>query len=770
MFFALESDFFLSIRETTTRLMLINGKNGSKFDNHRRIVGLERRWLCWLLGLLYGLTPHLSNGQSRPEGVRFLSTNLQAFGIPYQINSNEESFIEVQLYVSLDQGKTWQFVDRQGTDQKEFRFQARGDAEYWFGLKTLNRNRQLIPSGNLAPGLIVVVDTVPPEFDFQVSTDAAGRVECRWRATDKNLSAESLKLEYQSQETFGDSSPQWKEVPVNLAGKVRNGIYADRIAWWPETSERMLRIRGSIADFAGNRVVQERSVTLAPTPWRHRNEATAQGGLNLSNGMAFPRGDSLATPVVTDPSAGGRAVSQRPTLAQSATPGTGAQLWQSEAEHLTAPQQIQSSTVRGPTPNPQNTPASPRQGPDSNSNPNSNPSGAPSESSPGGTPLPPPNPAISATDDRHVISQSSTAGPVNQYQGPIPLVADASPPAFTAGVLVDNGRNEDAANWMAGDPAGGWPVSGGSVGEASQGRSPVEDNSNSGFTSDSHPQPFYGQAGFAKGRGDPTSRPVAQSAETSQGFPPPAHGNPYQQVANSGIHPGIHPPVNRSGQSVIEAESGQPEDGNLQMIGSKRFRLNYGIDAIDPSGVARVDLWVTRDDGRTWQSWGTDPDNVSPFPVEVEDEGRYGFRIVVHSRDGLTGRGPGNGEKPDVFVQVDTQSPLAQIVSVPYGRGAEAGRLIINYRVADPHLTLRPVSLFYSAAPEGPWLPVEEGLRNEGRYVWKPDGKVPDRIFLKLEAIDRAGNRGVHQLNQAIDVSGLVPRGTIHSVVPVGPR
>ena len=257
----------------------------------------------------------------------------------------------------------------------------------------------------------------------------------------------------------------------------------------------------------------------------------------------------------------------------------------------------------------------------------------------------------------------------------------------------------------------------------------------------------------------------------------PANENrPFQRVADS-PRPGEgqgsqfrkanHPNSMRSVMSD-DTFANQPEAAATQMIGTKRFRLNYGIDAIDPSGVAQVDLWMTRDGGRNWETWGRDSDNASPFPVEVEEEGLYGFRIVVHSKDGLTGRGPSSGDKPDIWIQVDTQSPLAQITSVPYGRGEEAGRLVINYSVADSHLVLRPITLSYSDLPEGPWIAIEDGLRNEGRYLWKPDSHVPDRIYLRLDARDRAGNMGVHILNQPIDVSGLVPRGTIHGVVPVG--
>ena len=43
-----------------------------------------------------------------------------------------------------------------------------------------------------------------------------------------------------------------------------------------------------------------------------------------------------------------------------------------------------------------------------------------------------------------------------------------------------------------------------------------------------------------------------------------------------------------------------PEIESLQSIRSKRFQLDYGIDAIDPSGVQKVVLWMTRDRGLTW--------------------------------------------------------------------------------------------------------------------------------------------------------------------------
>ena len=222
--------------------------------------------------------------------------------------------------------------------------------------------------------------------------------------------------------------------------------------------------------------------------------------------------------------------------------------------------------------------------------------------------------------------------------------------------------------------------------------------------------------------------------------------------------------------SVFDNRSSEqmPDSANTQIISTKRFNLNYDIAAIDPSGVGRVDLWMTRDRGRTWKIWGQDPDSVSPFPVEVSEEGIYGFRIVVRSKDGLAGRGPMQGEEADMWIQVDVTAPLVKITSVPYGRGAEVGHLVVNYLVSDSGLALRPNALLWSTHPDGPWTVIEKDLRNESRYVWKPSQNVPHHIFLKLTTVDRAGNVGVHLLEKAIDLSGLTPRGTIFGVAPVG--
>ena len=200
---------------------------------------------------------------------------------------------------------------------------------------------------------------------------------------------------------------------------------------------------------------------------------------------------------------------------------------------------------------------------------------------------------------------------------------------------------------------------------------------------------------------------------------------------------------------------------------AKSFSLEYTVENDPDSPVASVELWGTTDEGLTWQVWGEDPDRASPFDIQVETEGLFGFRMIIVGANGLASNRPRNGDNADAWIHVDTELPQARITSALYGKGKESGSLVIEYRAADEYLPERPIVLSYSETPEGPWNIVASGVRNQGRYVWPADPSLPPTIYLKLEAYDLAGNVAVHRLESPIEVQGLAPRGRIHGLRPI---
>jgi hypothetical protein len=201
---------------------------------------------------------------------------------------------------------------------------------------------------------------------------------------------------------------------------------------------------------------------------------------------------------------------------------------------------------------------------------------------------------------------------------------------------------------------------------------------------------------------------------------------------------------------------------------SFRFSLDYELEAVGANGAESIELWGSTDGGKSWERWGSDPDLASPFDIETKDEGIFGFRIVVLGRNGLTTPRPLSGETPDIVIVVDKEKPDVRITGASYGEGDRIGSLVIRYACTDPNLMQRPVTLAFSDTPSGPWTTIAAGLQNDGDYVWPADPHLPRRLYLRIDATDRAGNVGSYVLDQAIDAQGLAPRARIRGFQTLG--
>ena len=153
--------------------------------------------------------------------------------------------------------------------------------------------------------------------------------------------------------------------------------------------------------------------------------------------------------------------------------------------------------------------------------------------------------------------------------------------------------------------------------------------------------------------------------------------------------------------------------------------------------------------------------------VTVEREGIYGFCIVAQSNSGLGGLPPRSGDLPEVWIGVDMTKPDARLGEIQFGLEEHVGEMTIPWTVTDLMLTERPISLAYGDRRDGPWIPIASGIDNTGRYVWRLDNSVPDRISLRLEARDEAGNVTVVVSDEPIAIDRLRPQGRIRNVRPV---
>jgi hypothetical protein len=217
------------------------------------------------------------------------------------------------------------------------------------------------------------------------------------------------------------------------------------------------------------------------------------------------------------------------------------------------------------------------------------------------------------------------------------------------------------------------------------------------------------------------------------------------------------------------ASAAPPPGPRPHMVNSRVFELEYDLQSVGPSGIKQVDLWCTRDGGRTWKLFAVDESKHSPMVVTVSEEGIYGFRMVVRNGAGLGSKEPKSGDPAEIVIGVDLTKPTARITAAEQGVGADATKLNISWQASDNQmLAARPISLHYSQTRGGPWTPIATELENTGHYAWTIGNRAPQQAYLRLEARDEAGNVGAYETPQPIPLDRMSPAAHILDVRPVG--
>jgi hypothetical protein len=229
------------------------------------------------------------------------------------------------------------------------------------------------------------------------------------------------------------------------------------------------------------------------------------------------------------------------------------------------------------------------------------------------------------------------------------------------------------------------------------------------------------------------------------------------------------PSANQSPAPIDTPPSANRPEIQPKLVGSRTFALEYELDDTGHAGVSRVELWGTRDRGHTWNRYAVDNDNRSPLIVTVDDEGLYGFKILVQAAAGAAIVPPREGDEPELWVSVDLQRPIIELTAIERGEGNLADHLILHWRAQDNNLEPRPISLYFSSQPTGPWSAIATNLEDTGQYAWRVERYVPTRIYLRIEARDVAGNMAAFQTREPVEFTATQTTGHLRPAPPAGP-
>jgi hypothetical protein len=215
--------------------------------------------------------------------------------------------------------------------------------------------------------------------------------------------------------------------------------------------------------------------------------------------------------------------------------------------------------------------------------------------------------------------------------------------------------------------------------------------------------------------------------------------------------------------------------GTVIHVKSRTFRLTFTIDNRGESGVQGIDIWVTRDT-RTWKSHtaAAKPEQAKEdsysVPLEVTSAGRWGFTLLPRSGVGLSEQAPRPGDQPQVWVEVDETRPTVQLNNVVVGQGQDLGRVTLYWSASDTFLKPKPITISWSNSATGPWTVLEQNLENTGSYTLDTKGRqLPFQFYVKIDAVDEAGNVGSAQTTAPVKVDTKIPRAGNIRVGPADP-
>ncbi len=211
---------------------------------------------------------------------------------------------QLSLYVSTDQGKTWNQVAVASPTQTGFPFVAPADGLYWFQVVSIDQQGVSDPPveqiSTLPPKLRTVVDTRKPIVKLSAERKA-DQVIASWQVQDEYLNLSTLKLEYQNSD-----SPVW--TPVSIVPAAANGSKS-----WTVGPAGAVTVRLQVQDAAGNTAIDERR--LPADPIQNTSVATAPPppAPPVSPFATPPSSPSAATPLVAPPPALGAGLPTPPT-------------------------------------------------------------------------------------------------------------------------------------------------------------------------------------------------------------------------------------------------------------------------------------------------------------------------------------------------------------------------------------------------------------------------------------------------------------------------
>src|SRR5690348_15180733 len=156
----------------------------------------------------------LGLGANPPDVWTMRSRSLE---IPIRVNEAKRADLQdLELHVSIDQGRTWTLAGKANPDQKKFIYQAQSDGLYWFAVCAIDHSGKREPPDLMSKpaDLKVLIDTIHPPLQIVAADRVGEEIQVAWECSDSAADPMSLRLDYRAADQ-GPSAPWTPVTPIN---------------------------------------------------------------------------------------------------------------------------------------------------------------------------------------------------------------------------------------------------------------------------------------------------------------------------------------------------------------------------------------------------------------------------------------------------------------------------------------------------------------------------------------------------------------------------
>lgn len=187
------------------------------------------------------------SGFNRGQPGPVLWSNSLHLDLDFEVKAGPSGVGLLELYYTLDAGKTWQLLDKREDSAKPFSVDVPGEGIYGFTMIVKNKagvGRQPPQSGEL-PAVRVGVDVTAPVCDLQLPLEnvpgSKDLVNIKWTAIDANLASGPVKIEWSE-----NPNGPWHLI---VDKQPNNGVFRWRV---PEKIPYQVFLKIEVTDVAGN--------------------------------------------------------------------------------------------------------------------------------------------------------------------------------------------------------------------------------------------------------------------------------------------------------------------------------------------------------------------------------------------------------------------------------------------------------------------------------------------------------------------------------------